>query len=69
MNSVEKCNQEWINTLEKRRDELQEITFTLFSETQELQIALDKAHRKNKDLINDAAYWKEKYYEKTKRKS
>jgi len=64
MYSIETQNEEWIKSLQKRRDELQAMTFSLFRETKELEIELDKLHRKNKDLINDAAYWKKLYYEK-----
>tara|TARA_R110002049_G_scaffold154297_1_gene318754 strand:- start:14 stop:211 length:198 start_codon:yes stop_codon:yes gene_type:complete len=61
MNTV---NEEWIKNLQKRRDELEEMTFKLFLETKELEMTVDKLNRKNKDLINDAAYWKKLYYEK-----
>ena len=64
MYSIDTVNEEWIKTLQKRRDELEEMTFKLFLETKELEMTVDKLNRKNKDLINDAAYWKKLYYEK-----
>ena len=53
---METPNEEWIKTLQKRRDELEEMTFKLFRETKDLEIAEQVNERNRLRQINELPY-------------